>query len=144
MSAVYQRSLKFRNISVNIIVILSMLLSNGIGAHKAKATQGQAFNISGQPHQAPRQADRPEFPRPEPRLGTRPSQGLPSGEQSTDPNTAVGAPLMLVENVGQFDKREEFRVLGTEGIVRLTTGAIWITVMDDFSCPWKYGRKTKK
>jgi len=55
--------------------------------------------------------------------------------QSLDTTTCVSAalrsaPVMFIENVGQFDERARFQVRGGMGTMWLTEDAIWITVVE--------------
>jgi len=40
------------------------------------------------------------------------------------------APLMFIENVGQFDERARFQVRGSDGVLWLAENALWITVVE--------------
>ena len=44
-------------------------------------------------------------------------------------NTTSGAPLMFIENTGQFDPRARFEMRGASETMWLTEDAIWITVL---------------
>ena len=68
------------------------------------------------------------FSHPEPRMGDRDNDEiLPSqisGGQSS-------IPLLFIENSGQFEENELFRVRGAYGNVHIATDEIWVTILDD-------------
>jgi RHS repeat-associated protein len=82
------------------------------------------------PQPAAQEEARRELPRPatldshpEPRLGSRPSAGSRAEEHA--------APLIFIENVGQFDPGIEFLGFSGVGTIRFTRGELWITMLED-------------
>jgi hypothetical protein len=132
--------------SGRILVICSMLMPNLRLNVAFAATESPDLlaTMKNRPAVDPIPNSRPNIPRAEPRTGERPGQSgvfapgiLPATTTSTLP---LGMPVeeatprpyqaMFIENVGQFDNEEKFRVDDVDKKIQLGEDGIWFSILD--------------
>ncbi len=85
---------------------------------------------------------RPVIARPEPRMGTRPSESTQEVEildapspffpaaEGDDSDSSPKHSVLFIENIGQFDPNAKFVLRGGNGIINLESESIWITTYE--------------
>jgi hypothetical protein len=75
------------------------------------------------------------------------SLGQPAAQRAVQETASMGAletaPVMFIENVGQFDERARFQVRGDDRTIWLAEDAIWVTILEPTERPTGEARLTQ-
>jgi len=113
--------MKARPFSLFYIVIVMALLVPG-GARPVTAAQSQpVVPVVSVPSTGVRVP---------PASGTRSDDDISAKDQVHVADALYSAPLMFVENVGQFDERARFQVRGGNATIHLAEDAVWVTLVE--------------
>ncbi|RPH75891.1 hypothetical protein EHM76_00620, partial [bacterium] len=117
------------------LVIFSMILPGSFrivpGMHNLEDIQVRTEIALANPDNQSLPYSRPEITRPEPRIGTRPSDIDTEVSTTSLADTKSSArPLLFVENVGQFDPNVKYQMMSGGNIVRFTKDSVWFTLFE--------------
>jgi hypothetical protein len=108
------------NVAFNIVVVVTFIFPTGIVSASSSQALPMSANVRANPYQAPQYI----HPLPRTQLGYVTLDSTEPGSK-----TASLAPIMFIQNVGQFDKRVRFQGQSGDTTIFITDNSIWLNIL---------------